>query len=75
MWQGTWDPEGILTTFPSIVIGMCGLLAGHLLLSNRMSQEKVMGMMVLGFCSVATGYIWGQALYIISLMCENTPRK
>jgi predicted acyltransferase len=59
MWQGTWDPEGILSTFPSIVTGITGLLAGHLLLSKRMPQEKVILLMVFGFAAVTAGYIWG----------------
>src|SRR5688572_1814084 len=41
MWQGTWDPEGILSTFPSIVSGISGLLAGHLLISNRSRENKI----------------------------------
>ena len=59
MWQGTWDPEGILSTFPSIVTGITGLLAGHLLLSKRTPHEKSILLMVFGFAAVAAGYIWG----------------
>jgi len=59
MWQGTWDPEGILSTFPSIVSGITGLLVGHLMLSKRSSLEKVSLLMVFGFISVAVGYAWG----------------
>jgi predicted acyltransferase len=59
MWQGTWDPEGILSTFPSIVTGITGLLAGHLLLSKRTPHEKVNLLMVFGFIAVAMGYVWG----------------
>ena len=59
MWQGTWDPEGILSTFPSIVTGITGLLAGHLLLSKRTPHEKVILLMVFGFVAVAIGYFWG----------------
>jgi predicted acyltransferase len=59
MWQGTWDPEGILSTFPSIVTGITGLLAGHLLLSRRMAHEKSILLMVFGFAAVTAGYIWG----------------
>jgi len=58
MWQGTWDPEGILSTFPSIVTGITGLLAGHLLLSKRTPQEKSILLMIAGFAAVAIGYIW-----------------
>ncbi|HTF19970.1 MAG TPA: heparan-alpha-glucosaminide N-acetyltransferase domain-containing protein [Chryseolinea sp.] len=60
MWQGTWDPEGILSTFPSIVSGISGLLAGHLLASNRTAADKVICLMVCGLISAATGYVWSQ---------------
>jgi len=59
MWQGTWDPEGILSTFPSVVSGITGLLAGHLLISNRTVNGKVIYLMVAGLISAITGYIWG----------------
>jgi predicted acyltransferase len=58
MWQGTWDPEGILSTFPSIVTGITGLLAGQLLLSKRTPYEKSILLMVAGFAAVTIGYIW-----------------
>lgn len=59
MWQGTWDPEGILSTFPSIVSGISGLLAGRLLISSRAREEKVIYLMVFGLASAAAGYVWG----------------
>jgi predicted acyltransferase len=59
MWQGTWDPEGILSTFPSIVSGISGLVAGHLLVSNRSREYKVIYLMVIGLASAAAGYVWG----------------
>ncbi len=59
MWQGTWDPEGILSTFPAIVSGATGLLAGHVLLSKRTPHEKVILLMVSGFAAAIAGYIWG----------------
>ena len=59
LWQGTWDPEGILSTFPSIVTGITGMLAGKLLLSKRTPHEKVILLMVFGFVSVMIGYVWG----------------
>jgi predicted acyltransferase len=58
MWQGTWDPEGFLSTLPAIASGMAGLLAGQLLLSNRPQQEKAILLMVAGFFSVLGGYLW-----------------
>ncbi|MEO5978142.1 MAG: DUF5009 domain-containing protein [Chryseolinea sp.] len=59
MWQGTWDPEGLLTTITSIVTGITGLIAGNLLLSPKTATEKVMLLMIAGFISVTCGYIWG----------------
>jgi predicted acyltransferase len=59
MWQGTWDPEGILSTFPSIVSGITGLLAGQLLISSRSRENKVIYLMVVGLVSAAAGYVWG----------------
>jgi len=59
MWQGTWDPEGILSTFPSIVSGISGLLAGHLLISKRTPSDKVIYLMVFGLIATAVGYVWG----------------
>jgi predicted acyltransferase len=59
MWQGTWDPESILTTFPSIVSGITGMLAGRLLLSQLSPNEKVNYLMTAGVFSAALGYFWG----------------
>lgn len=59
MWQGTWDPESILSTFPSIVSGITGMLAGRLLQSNFTPNEKVNYLMTAGVFSAALGYFWG----------------
>ena len=59
MWQGTWDPEGILSTLPSIVSGITGMLAGTIMLSKRNSERKVILLMVIGFFMTFAGYLWG----------------
>ena len=61
MWQGTWDPEGILSTFPSIVTGITGILAGHVILSKHTREQKVIYLMVAGFFAAGAGYVWGLA--------------
>ena len=59
MWQGTWDPESILTNITSVVSCITGMLAGCLLLSDKSPNEKVNYMMTAGvFLSIA-GYFWG----------------
>jgi predicted acyltransferase len=59
MWQGTWDPEGILSTFPSFVTTITGMLAGRWMLTNASSTEKVSGLMTAGLFTAAVGYFWG----------------
>ncbi|MEO6283773.1 MAG: heparan-alpha-glucosaminide N-acetyltransferase domain-containing protein [Dyadobacter sp.] len=61
MWQGNWDPEGILSTFPSIVTGITGMLAGKLMISRFSPNEKSNYLMVAGLFSAAAGYFWGLA--------------
>lgn len=58
MWQGNWDPEGILSTFPSVVTGITGMLAGRLLLSQRTAEQKVIALFFWGFASCAIGMVW-----------------
>ncbi len=58
MWQGTWDPEGILSSFPAIVTGICGMLAGHLMLSKQSAEQKVIRLFFAGFISFALANVW-----------------
>lgn len=59
MWQGTWDPESILSTIPSVVSGLTGMLAGRLLLTPLNPHVKVNYLMTAGLLSAAAGYFWG----------------
>ena len=60
MWNGTWDPEGFLTTFQAIVTGITGMLAGKLLLSNKTAERKIIWLFFAGFLSfaIANGWNW-----------------
>ncbi|MGN6492422.1 MAG: acyltransferase family protein [Agriterribacter sp.] len=59
MWQGTWDPESILSTIPSVVSGITGMLAGRLMTSSYSPYEKVSYLMTAGMFSCILGYFWG----------------
>ena len=59
MWQGTWDPESILSTIPAIVSGITGMLAGRLMIGKFTPNEKVNYLMTAGLAAVITGYFWG----------------
>ncbi len=60
MWQGTWDPEGVLSTFPAIVTGINGMLAGHLLISKKTQEQKIIWLFLGGFIAfaLANGWNW-----------------
>ncbi len=60
----TWDPEGILSTIPSIVNGIIGLLIGQLLLQNILKTEKAKKMAIAGVVLIAGGLIWNIAFPI-----------
>lgn len=58
MYQKTWDPEGILSTFPAIVNGIAGLLAGRLILSKMTQERKVIYLFSLSFLAFVVGFMW-----------------
>lgn len=59
MWQGTWDPEGILSTFPAIVSCITGMLAGTLLKTNIAENMKINYLMSFGIASSIVGFFIG----------------
>lgn len=60
MWQGTWDPEGVLSTFPAIVTGISGMLVGRLISAPHLSEEwRMIWLFVGGFVAFAVGTAWG----------------
>jgi len=58
MWQKTWDPEGLLSTIPSICTGIFGILAGRILLKPAEIHQKLVRLFVMGFALLALGDLW-----------------
>jgi len=58
MWQKTWDPEGVLSTFPAIASGITGMLAGTLLVSTKSAEQKIIWLFTAGFLSSTAGVVW-----------------
>jgi len=58
MWQGTWDPEGILSTFPAIVSGIIGMLIGKLYLSVKDENKRLVWLFFIGFALFLAGGLW-----------------
>lgn len=58
MYNGNWDPEGVLSTFPAIATGIAGMLAGHLFLSNKTTERKIIWLFIAGFISFTIANAW-----------------
>ncbi|HTS55082.1 MAG TPA: heparan-alpha-glucosaminide N-acetyltransferase domain-containing protein [Burkholderiales bacterium] len=58
LWERTRDPEGILSTLPAIATALCGVLAGHLLRSERLRKEKAALLLGYGLLSASVGVLW-----------------
>lgn len=57
-WKPLYDPEGILSTMPAIATTLSGVLAGHLLRSEREPLEKIFLMFVASAACVVAGWVW-----------------
>lgn len=58
LWSGSWDPEGLLSTFPAIATCLLGIFCGERLQSNRAGGDPVRGMWIAGAAMVALGLAW-----------------
>jgi len=60
MYSGTitWDPEGILSTIPSIVNGIIGLLIGQLLQQKTAKSNIAKKMAMTGIALIIGGLLW-----------------
>ena len=54
----TWDPEGILSTIPSIVNGIIGLLIGQLLFLKIAKIEIAKKTALIGIALIIIGLLW-----------------
>ena len=60
LWVGshTWDPEGILSTFPAIGTTLLGVLTGRWLQSERPLSERINALFAAGALAMMSGLIW-----------------
>ena len=58
-WDGTWDPEGLLSTLPAIGGCLIGVLVGLLIQGRGISeQRKVYALMAAGAAALVAGWLW-----------------
>lgn len=59
LWEGTRDPEGVLSTLPAIATTLCGVLAGEWLRSSHSPKQKAVWMFASGVTGLIVGQLWG----------------
>ncbi|MBT8285922.1 MAG: heparan-alpha-glucosaminide N-acetyltransferase, partial [Flavobacteriaceae bacterium] len=62
MYKEDYDPEGLLSTFPSIASSLLGIFTGLILISQRAKKELLL--LLLGILMLLLGYIWDLAFPI-----------
>ena len=53
----TWDPEGIVSTLPSIATALFGIIAGHILRMRRQLAERATWLFLIGNVLIAAGLV------------------
>ncbi len=67
LWRSTrtWDPEGVLSTFPALGTMLLGLLAGRWLGRREVAiSARVRGLLAAGVLATALGAIWNRSFPI-----------
>ncbi|MFM1769834.1 MAG: hypothetical protein RJA22_2363 [Verrucomicrobiota bacterium] len=65
-WDGTWDPEGLLSTLPAIGTCLLGVLAGILLSqAGTPDGRKVAWLAAAGGAALVAGYGWGLSFPVV----------
>ncbi len=66
-YDGTYDPEGFLSTLPAIVTCLLGIFAGLLLRNTEVSarREEVVYLVSFGAGGVLLGFLWGTQFPVI----------
>jgi predicted acyltransferase len=65
-WDGTWDPEGLLSTLPAVGSCLLGVLAGIFLLNPAVDdRRKVRWLAAGGAVAVLAGFAWSVQFPII----------
>jgi predicted acyltransferase len=58
LFDGTRDPEGILSTIPAIATTLLGVLTGHCLRSRKSPATKAVVMLLAGILGLIAGEVW-----------------
>lgn len=72
-WDGTHDPEGILSTVPAVVSCLLGVFAGLCMKDGRRTErQKVFWLAAAGVALLAAGYGWGLVFPIVKKLWTSS---
>jgi len=57
-WRPTWDPEGILSTFPAVVTCQAGIFAAAFLLKKREEKDRITWLFVVANFVLFLALVW-----------------
>jgi predicted acyltransferase len=58
LFEGTRDPEGIVSTIPALATTLIGVLTGHWLRSRKSPAIKTLAMLLAGILGLLAGQVW-----------------
>ncbi len=64
LWQGTWDPEGLLSTLPAVGTTLLGIFTGEWVRSGRSPIAKSGGLVLGGVVGILLGLLWSMSFPI-----------
>jgi predicted acyltransferase len=72
-YDGTYDPEGLLSTLPAFVTGLLGIFAGLFLRNGPVSgEQKVIYLIGAGVASAIIGWLWGMEMPVIKKIWSSS---
>jgi predicted acyltransferase len=58
LWKQTWDPEGILSSFPALATGILGMMAGFILVSKADLKNKLIKLFLMAGTLLVLGDVF-----------------
>lgn len=58
LYNGTRDPEGLISTIPALATTLMGVMTGYWLRSGKNPRAKVVVMLMFGLVSLVAGLVW-----------------
>jgi predicted acyltransferase len=73
LWDGTRDPEGLLSTLPAVATCLIGVFAGLLLQDGRLTpRQKSLALIGGGIVMTVAGYLWGLQFPVIKALWTSS---